>query len=476
MTLDVRGKLAKIKDETSFYAHQLEGIRTLASRQSFMLGDEMGLGKSVQALTIAAIDFEMGSASKVLVVAPASLKWNWAAEIAEHTHFTCLVLERWNATKRSEAIRDFTEDILIVNYEQVVAHVSELNAVGFDIAIIDEAHYLAGHRSKRTRACHGLQVKRFFLLSGSFLLDQVDDLWSPLKLVTNEFPSYYAFLNRYAVFGGYKDKDIVGIKNEAELVARLDEVMLRREKKDVLDLPEKVHIPIVVELHPEQRKLYDKARDELLIEVPDDPKPLELENALTKMLRLKQICGTTATIPGYGDNSVKLDVATERACELVRNGHKVVIFTQFREVLRCMADRLRANGVPVYEMHGDVKIEDRVPLVREWEAAPRPGVVVAMLQVAGVGLNMTAARHAIFLDKLWVPSLNAQAEDRLHRIGADKAAGPIEIIHIMCRGTVESRVETILKRKSEIFDAVMGDSHWKKRLLELLTQDDADDL
>lgn len=479
-----RKHLDKVKDEVVFRPHQIEGVRKLHKMQSFLLADEMRLGKSLQALTVAAIDFQAGVASRVLIVSPASVKWNWAEnEIERHTNFSCLVLDGTKLQRMKQLARYVEEriDILIVNYEQVKSHLEDLNDIGFDIAILDEAHYIKGHKSARTKACQSLVARRFMLLTGSPMLNHVDDLWSLLyRIAPSDFPKYYSFLNRFAVYGGYNDKAIIGVKNERELNAKLAAHMLRRERKETLGHDnEKERIPILVDLSPEQKKLYDEAKDELKITIPDSPNPMELENALTKMLRLKQITGTTATIEGYEDHSTKLDVATDRTRELIESGERIVIFTQFRKVAECMGNRVRRIGgmngkiakdpIPVYELHGDVPVSERVAIINEWANNERPGVLIAMIQVAGVGLNMSAADTCIFLDKVWAPKLNEQAEDRL--IGMDKDR-PVSIIEIITRKTVEQRVEAILRRKSSLFGSIVSDDKWKKKLLESIIDEE----
>lgn len=473
-----RGSLRKISDSFVYYPHQLEGIRELAKRTSFLLADAPGLGKTCQALTVAAIDFEKNLDTRVLIVTPASLKWNWGAELDSYTHFDYLILDG-TKKQRDVQIDLFAKsefDILIVNYEQVVAHLDQINALKFDIVICDEAHAIKSPKAKRTKAIQGIDASRFFLLTGSPMLNQVNDLWSLLyRINPSLFPKFYGFCHRYCVMGGYQGKQIVGVKHHRELADKLHGVMLRREKKDVLDLPDKIRVPIVVDLHPEQKKLYKQAVDELQITLPDSPNPMELENALTKMLRLKMICGTTACIPGYEDHSSKLDVAVDRAVEVIGNGEPVVVFTQFREVQRCMVERLHRANVHAFVLNGDTPIKQRVDIVNQWEAYEAHGkkaALVAMIQVAGVGLNMTAASTAIFVDKLWVPALNEQACDRLDRIGQKST---VIIVDIIARNTVEARVEAIIKRKDKLFGTIVtGDSTaWKRKLLESLQDDDA---
>jgi SNF2 family DNA or RNA helicase len=437
-----------------------------------MLCDEMGLGKTLQALTVAAIDFERNWAKRVLCVTPASLKWNWLDEIDQFTNFTAMVLDGSPTARRKQLQQFVTEgwDILIVNYEQVVGHLEALNGLGFDIVIMDEAHYIKSYKSQRTKACMKLAAGRKFLLTGSPLLNQANELWPLLHTVDPQtYPSYWKFVSRYCVYGGYKDKQIVGTKNSKELTLRVQDVMLRRLKRDVLDLPDKQHIVVRVDLCPEQKKLYQQASDEMQIEVGSSS--MDIENALTKFLRLKQICGTTYAIdPELGDHSWKLDRVFEMIEELTDNGEHVVVFTQFRGVQAALVARFAALTVPVRQMNGDTPKDQRTTLVKEW-AGDKPGVIVCMLQVAGVGLNMTAANKCVFVDKLFVPKLNEQAEDRLHRIGADKTR-PIQVYEMICRNTVEHRIETILKRKRKLFDSLIEDNSWKKELVTAMMEEE----
>ena len=483
-----RKSLDWIPDSLEFYPHQVDGVRELARMGSGILADEMGLGKSIQALTVFAVDVQANWATRLLIVAPATLKGNWYAEIKEHTLFDHVVVlgsspdadGRWKnlpPKKRDEQMAQFAERatafpsepcIMIANYELIEKHVDALNALNFDVVIYDEAHSMKNPRAKRTKACMKLKGKRHVPLTGSPMLNHVNELWALLHRVDPKgYPNYYVFQSRYCVFGGFKDKQIVGVKNEKELTERLNKVMIRRLKADVLDLPEKQRIQVTVPLHPDQQDLYDQVKNELYLPDPDEATGEDIANALTMFLRLKQICGTTACIEGYEDKSYKLDRVEEDLNELIENGHKVVVFTQFRGVLGALEARLEPYGMPLTVLHGDVPKDDRVPLIQRWSADPEPGVVLAMHQVAGVGLNMTAARHMLMVDKLFVPKLNEQSEDRIHRIGADKTQ-PVQYREYICEGTVEYRVEQILRRKNRIFNDVVEDGNFRRKLYSAL--------
>lgn len=466
-----------IKDEVQYYVHQIEGVRALAARRSFILADDMGLGKSLEALTVFTVDVARDWAKTCLIISPATLKGNWVDEIEKFTRFPYVILQGPPA-ERTKQLIEFAQiegpKILIVNYEQVSVHQEFLDRQNFDVAIFDEAHYLKNPRAKRTKASLSVYSRRSFLLTGTPMLNHVDELWSLLHRVDPQgFPDYYRFRSRYCVFGGYKDKQVIGVKNEKELTERLQNVMLRRLKKDVLDLPEVQIIERRVDLTPEQRKLYDDVVTDLKLHRVDEPEPDDIENALTKFLRLKQICGTTYPFSGV-DHSSKLELAIEDDLQLLENGERIVVFTQFRDVQMCYISRLAkvAPGVPIFWLNGDTKMNERQPTVKNWESTKEPGVLVCMLQVAGVGLNMTAARHASFLDKLFVPGLNRQAIDRLHRIG--QGTQPVQIREYLCRNTIESRVNAINRTKSKLFGEIVEvDFEWKKKLIQELMRDEA---
>lgn len=474
-----------LKDEVQFYEHQITGVRQMMTMRNFLLADDMGLGKSLQAITVSVGDVIRGWAEKILVVAPITLKGNWSDEFDKFTGIPHVILgqaidpknpERLKSlspAKRTEQLQEFADmtgpRALITNYEQINKHLTDLNKIGFDIAIFDEAHYLKNPNAQRTKACHKIRANRYFMLSGTPMLNQVHELWGLLHLIDPVgYPKFWTFKNRYCVFGGFQDKQVIGVKNEKELQERLNSVMIRRLKKDVLDLPEVQTIVKKIDLSDQQRKLYDKVLSELEIPIVGQADPSEIENALTKLLRLKQICGTTMAFTGE-DDSAKLDVAVEDAMEILANGNRLIVFTQFRDVQEAFCSRLdkAMPNVPIWELNGDVPKHERQPYVKEWSSHPKAGAIVCMLQVAGVGLNMTAARHMQFLDKLWTPGMNQQAVDRAHRIGQSETQ-PVQVLEYHMKGTVETRVEQVLKTKSKLFGTIVNDADFKQKLLAAL--------
>jgi len=458
---------SRIRPEIKLYNHQVEGIRDLMHRSSFLLGDQPGLGKTLTALTVAAIDFDMGWAKRVLIITPATLKGNWAAEVAKFTTFSALTLDGTPA-KRRKQLQQFAKDgteVLIINYELVAKHIDDLQALGFDIAIADEAHAIKNYKSVRSKAVRQLKVGRRMPLTASPIMNRADELWPILNWISpEEFPNYWRFVNRYALFGGYGGKQVVGVKRVEELRETLDGYMLRRLKSDVLDLPPKLYTPVLVDLHPAQREIYDQVEQELLLQIPGDPTPMEIESGMTKMLRLKQIVSTPANLE-LPDTSAKLDVAVDRANDLLADGERVVIFTQFRGTLASLEARFRSRGIKPYALHGDVPQSERRPIVDAWSSS-KPAPLLAMLQVGAVGLTLTAASTAIFVDKLWTPEMNTQAEDRLHRIGTTET---VQIIDLIAARTIEQRIQKVLQAKEDLFDNIVD---YKRALYRAATNEE----
>lgn len=473
-------------DDVDFYPHQVEGVRVLARIPNFLLADQMGLGKSLQALTVFAIDVKLGKATTMLVVCPVSLRGNWADEVQKFTRFPALRLgeephptrpgryRTLSAAERVKQLREFMDfpipRVVICNYEQVVAHVDELNQYGFDLLVCDEAHMIKNPESKRTGAILKLKRKRTAIMTGTPMLNQVGELWTLLHMIDPvRWPSYRRFLNRYAVFGGYEGRQIVGQKNVIELNNWLAKVMMRRYKKDVLTLPEVKRIQLLVDLHPDQRKLYDDLADELFLPDPFG-NPQAIENALVKFLRLKEICGSAALVDGYQDHSYKLDQVVAICLDAIANDEKIVLFTQFRKILALIVQRLRKAGVdPIAQLHGDIDKGDRQQLVKDWGNYPHAAPLVCMIQVAGVGLNMTAARTGILVDKLFTPGMNDQAVDRLHRIGQQEVY-PVEFYEIIARGTIEQRIEEILATKLKNNQELVEETVTFQKLMQILKQ------
>jgi SNF2 family DNA or RNA helicase len=487
-----------LKDSVEFFEHQTDGIRRAARMPSFLLADDMGLGKSLQALTVFCIDVKMGKAETLLIVCPVTLRDNWFEEVNKFTRLPVTLLgEVAHPTKhgqtkklapvaRQRQLEDWIGQsgprILICNYEQLVnpVHKQTLTTFRFCMTIMDEAHVIKNHKAKRTQAALAIRARRSGMLTGTPMLNHVDELWPILHRIDPvRFPRPWAFINRFCAFGGYENRQIVGVKNPEELQKILAGVMIRRLKNDVLSREAPTYIKHLVGLSAKQRELYDlAAADPFFFEEEDgtdEDGNKKDGGALLKFLRLKQICTTPYAIDTeLGDDSLKLDRLQEIAAELAERDDKLVVFTQFRGAQEAIMKRFaKANYGALYQLHGDVPQKERQPTVARWGAVRGASIIVCMTQVAGVGLNMVAASECTFVDRLFVPGLNKQAVDRLDRIGQER---PVVVHELVARNTIESRIEEILGSKEMLNQDIVEGGAGMSTLIEMLRKAMKDDL
>lgn len=475
-----------LRDDVEFFDHQITGIRKLAPMESFLLADDMGLGKSLQTLTVFCIDVKRGQAETLMVVCPVTLRDNWAHEIEKFTRIPYTLFGEEPVAGRRDKIRTLTPvkrieqlydwmyhrtgpRILIANYEQLVTPQTKALFLNFkfDSIAADEAHYLKNPEAQRTKAFQDTRSKRSFLLTGTPMLNQVDELWVLFNRIDPvKYPSYWSFVNRYCVYGGYQNRQIVATKNEKELIAELGRIMLRRMKDTTLKRDKPNYTEVYVGMSKVQRDLYDSVIEELIL--PDSNGGQEINNSLTKFLRARQICSTPAALgPEYPDDSMKLDRAIEITREMMSRGERIGVFSEFRGVMTAYANRARKLDIPVFEIHGDIPTSERVNTVTQWGLTKEPGVLVCQSKVAGVGLNMVAGSVCMRLDRFFVPGLNKQVVDRFDRIGQTK---PVQVIDLKVRGSVEQRVEEILRDKGKTFGTIVEGGVGMGKLLEALRE------
>ena len=286
------------------------------------------------------------------------------------------------------------------------------------------------------------------------------------------FPDYWRFLNRYAVFGGYENRQIVGVQNARELRDRLAPIMLRRLVADVgTQIPPRTNIPVYVTMHPAQQKAYKEAKDDLRISF-DGETVHEFENPLTRFMRLRQISNTLASVGGP-DVSAKLDRAVELVQTIGPSEHKIVVFSGDIATLHCMRERLAKVGVTAPIIAGQVdgkttNARSRQPIIDAFQTDREPRVLLASHGVAREGIDLYAAHHAIVLDKMWVPQLQEQEFRRLQRTGSE--ADRVIIYELFSERTVEARVEKILAAKEITFDSVITESALKTLLVDELVR------
>ena len=263
----------------------------------------------------------------------------------------------------------------------------------------------------------------------------------------NENHSLFEFKRHYCRLGGYNDAEIMGYKNLDELRSLVDQIMLRRLKTEVLDLPDKIEKLEYVEMSSKQSKLY--------LEVQQNTKTLIHQirmsnNPLSMLLRLRQVTGWCGIIDESIQESAKMQRMIELVEDIVSNNQKAIIFSNWTSITE-VAIKLLSKYNPAY-ITGDVKQEERMNEVDRFQNDERCKVIVGTIGAMGTGLTLTSAQNVIFLDEPWTKALKNQAEDRAHRIGTK---GTVSIITLMCKDTIDDRIHDLIEKKGKMSDALI---------------------
>jgi len=483
------------------YPFQRVGAAFLVTAKRALLADEMGTGKTVQAIAAMQV-----AGFPALVVCPNSMKLTWEQELGVWApSVQAHVVKGGAATRRKQfaaaeaAIAEGQPVAVIVNWEQLKEHSriggwgdiklsdkekepKELNAIEWRTVVADEAHRGKEPRSKQTRALWAVAAGAEFVwaLTGTPVANTPEDLWSIMHLVApHEFPSKTAWIDRYGLtewnyFGGM---DVVGLKSETkeELFRYLDARFIRRTKEQVLpQLPPKTYQRRWVSMAPKQAKAYKQLKDRMLAELESGV--LVASDPLVKATRLLQFASAYGELvegppdPETGEPtenlvltapSCKVDAMLEVAEEM--GGRPCVVFAESRQLIELAALALAKAGYTVGQVTGAVPAEERQANVVRFQAGQLQFLLLT-LGAGGEGLTLTAADTAVFLQG--TPSLikRKQAEDRLHRIGQEAEA--VTIIDLIAEGTVELGVYETVTVKEGRLEEVVRDQDNLRRWLE----------
>ncbi|MDX2167258.1 MAG: DEAD/DEAH box helicase, partial [Deltaproteobacteria bacterium] len=449
--------------------YQKQGLDFLAYTSTMGLGavlaDDMGLGKTVQALAwllhLRAINPEAGPA---LVVCPASVVHNWAREAARFAPELRVLL--LTSGKERHALREEipNHDLIITTYALLRRDAEDWRAVGLGAAILDEAQFIKNPDAVVSRTALDLQARHRLALTGTPLENRALDLWSIMQFVN---PGY---LGTRGAFVRTVDRGDTPPHLRALLAAKLRPVLLRRTKAAVApELPPRIEERRDCELTVEQRQLYlaelRKSR-QLFAQAAATPERFAREklSILTALTRLRQICCHPALVGGRPDlGSGKFDALFELLEPLLAEGHKVLVFSQFVQLLKLLGTALKARGIKYHQLTGATTKREQV--VAAFQEDPDPAVFLISLKAGGTGLNLTAASYVVLFDPWWNPAVEAQAIDRTHRIGQDRT---VIAYRMLALGTIEERIWELQQRKAALVRDVLGEGGFARAL----TRDD----
>ncbi len=478
----------------TLFKHQEEGVRFLQQKKRAILADQMGLGKTTQAIMAAGI-----YPNATLVICPASLKLNWAREIREvYPEDEIQIIEGGQSAGPHKAyINQGGYAWVVVNYDILGKHdwlVDLVKSGELGTVIMDEAHYIKDRRAQRTKDALRVvkDATRVYCLTGTPIMNRPIELFTLLQAIKHPLGKYVThFAKRYC--GGQmktlvRDKqtgrsffvmpekaypfrmqrdryqvitfmDETGATRIPELKEITKEVMLRRTKQEVLDLPEKIVSTVECALGPEWQTRYDNAWDQYMDWLAAHPEGKNIDNImsaqqLVELMKLKQVCSQAKV----------LEVV--EAIESARDqGEKVIVFSQFTETIERLKASLQAKKIRAVTLTGSDSSEDRQRAVDAFQTVDDISVFIGNIKAAGVGITLTAASTVIFIDMDWSPAVNEQAEDRAHRIGQE---GTVNVYYYICRGTIEEDIAQVLLDKQGTIGQLMGENAVQLAIAKLL--------
>ena len=340
----------------------------------------------------------------------------------------------------------------------------------YDIEVEDNHNYLAEnilvHNCKDPSSIQGkhllkLQTETMIAMTGTPLMNNPLDLYASMKWLGYEKHTFYSFKNHYCVMGGYGGYQVIGYRHLDQLKEQFEDIMLRRLKKDVLDLPEKIYQDEFVEMTPKQEKIYKEVKMEIQQNID---KVTNSINPLAEMTRLRQATDYTGILSSTILESAKLERLDELLEEIISNEHKAIIFSNWTSMTNPTFERYKKYNPAI--ITGETK--DRVAQEYKFMNDDSCKIIIGTTGAAGTGLNLYAASYVIFLDHPWNRAIYDQCVDRTHRIGQTKN---VTVINLMCKNTIDERIWELLNKKGQLSDMLVDgklDLQNKQQLVELL--------
>jgi SNF2 family DNA or RNA helicase len=433
------------------YDYQTRGALFLACRGRSILGDDMGLGKTIQ--TLAAIELlarERGI-GRVLVVAPASVKYQWEGEIKKFTRRAVQVIEGGPDDRKDQYAE--TTFYRLVNYEQVVRDRDAINSWKPDLIVLDEAQRIKNWESKTSKAVKKLVSRYAIVLTGTPLENKLEELYSIVQFVDERrFGPAFQFLHDHRVLD--EKGNLVGYRNLDKIRERLEPIFLRRTRGEVLtELPARTNNTVFVELSEAQRGPYEEQRTTLArLLTKNFLTELDRKRILACLSNMRLLCDSTFLFDKTTHHSPKLDEFDELVGELLgisgtRSGHKLVVFSQWETMLNLAATVLERQRIGYALLHGGMSGKERKAVLERFKTDPDCRVFLST-DAGGVGLNLQMADTVVNLELPWNPAVLEQRIARVHRMGQER---PVRVINLVTRETVEEKVLRTIEQKQELF-------------------------
>lgn len=441
--------------------YQIQGFKWMKAMAHYRFGgilaDDMGLGKTLQSIAFMSSELTNIRHQKqpALIVCPSSLTYNWLNEIKKFAPEFCAVIMDGTKEERLKKQLDIGDkDIIITSYQLLRNDLKWYEKQSFHTVFFDEAQAFKNPVTQTAKAAKKIQATNKFALTGTPVENSIEELWSIFHVV---FPELFLGLKEYS-------------KLSRQTISRRSRpFLLRRLKEDVVkELPEKVETLEMVELLPEQKKLYGaylaKLREDTFKHLDKDTFRKNRIRILAGLTRLRQICcHPSLFVDGYKGKSAKFEQLLQIIEESQMAGRRVLIFSQFTSMLQLIGKELVNQGLSFFYLDGQTSVADRVNICDRFNGGERSLFLIS-LKAGGTGLNLTGADTVILYDLWWNPAVEEQAMDRAHRIGQKNV---VQVIKLVTRGTIEEKMNELQEKKRHLIEEIIDpDEHISSTLTE----------
>jgi SNF2 family DNA or RNA helicase len=438
--------------KTRLYPYQKQGALFAARAGRCLIGDDMGLGKTIQALAAVELMAGLFGISKVLIVSPTSLKYQWLSEINKFTGRTAQVIEGMSHKHKSQF--ETTSFYKLINYELVSRDVKAINDWAPDLIILDEAQRIKNWQTRTAKTIKSLQSQFAIVLTGTPVENKIEELHSIVEFIDmHHLGPLYRFVHDHRITEGGSSK-VVGYKNLDRIRKSLEGVMIRRKKSEVLkQLPERIDKIFSVPMTKEQADIHEENREVVArlamkwrrYRFLSDADLRRMQIALANM---RMVSDNTYLIDARTNHGPKIDELEILVKELVvEAGEKAVIFSQWIRMNTLIEEVLNKNGVGFVHLNGNVPSKDRKELMNRFKNDPSCRVFLST-DAGGVGLNLQSGSIVINMDVPWNPAVLEQRIGRVHRMGQKNS---VRVINFVTKGSIEERILDLIQFKKALF-------------------------
>ena len=454
------GKLGRKRDplngilKTKLLPYQERGAIFAACRGRVVLADDMGLGKTVQALAAAEMLRRRRGIQRVLVVAPASVKYQWKTEIEKFTDLPAQVID--GLLPRRRELYAAPKFFNLSSYELVLKDVRYMHELAPDLIILDEAQRIRNWTTATARTIKQLKSRYAFVLTGTPLENKLEELFSVVEFIDGRrLGPAFRFLHEHRTEDA--EGHLIGYRGLDRIHDQLAPVLLRRTRQEVLkDLPPRTDRILHVPLTPQQAEPYYEQSDILAAlmrkwERQGWLSEIDQKRILCCLQNMRMLCNSTFLFDKETHHSPKLAEFREIVRELaIEEGRKVVVFSEYERMTHLAGEELKKLGIGFVSLHGGVPARNRGALMEKFRRDPECRVFLST-DAGGVGLNLQAASAVINFEPPWNPARLEQRIGRVHRLGQ---AHPVHVVHLLTEGSIEERVWKTLQLKKSLFAGV----------------------